>query len=422
MAESEDAGGVELFEKLRSGEPYEPHFPFEAERRFRTAFGDRGPPMEGETGLSTYEVKRRTPQQLFRNEAIRQEIGRNIRANTRPPSNLLKFNAQLRLKHQHANMVNNRALAAAKEAAKAAAVNLAKKRAENAKAASSASTLAKRREERYLAAYPSRTQQTRARQVMSQRPHSAPTTGKANAPREGAQRGRAAARGAARVVTSASGGAAAATTVLATASRVRGGVPGAYPARATTPAATTSEEQSGAQTSDDSDESDDDADEVRELQRMMAAEEAMRGRTKDLTNPRTGPDKWWSAAERYLLASSPERNHDQPELTPWNSTPHVGVPWQCRGLRPVSVQTSTEPWAAEAREAWNSAAGSMGFSSLQRPTHKLDRKNDDGACAFHPGPNTLTHAPRAATRRHAPPRAAMRVSIWANTRACSSHA
>ena len=102
-------------------------------------------------------------------------------------------------------------------------------------------------------------------------------------------------------------------------------------------------------------------------------------RSQDLSNPRTGPDRWWGGhTERYYAASSLARNEVQAHLKPWDSTPHVGVPWQCRGLRPVSVQSATEPWADEARSMWEGAAGPYGFTHLHRPAHKLDRKDETG--------------------------------------------
>lgn len=53
----------------------------------------------------------------------------------------------------------------------------------------------------------------------------------------------------------------------------------------------------------------------------------------------------------------------------WHSSPHIGVPWACRGLR-LSPRKH-EPWAPEAKEAWTSARGSLGFTSLHLPARRL---------------------------------------------------
>ena len=74
-------------------------------------------------------------------------------------------------------------------------------------------------------------------------------------------------------------------------------------------------------------------------------------------------------AKRYWEATTPARNLPQPELPPWNSTPHMGVPWALRGLR-LEARRYHEPWMEEAA-SMEAEGRPLGFTSLHKPARRL---------------------------------------------------
>jgi hypothetical protein len=95
----------------------------------------------------------------------------------------------------------------------------------------------------------------------------------------------------------------------------------------------------------------------------------------DLTSPDAIKLPWGGNAQRYMEASTLDRNRSQPQLKKWDSRPHHSVPYVCRGLRAVNVSKS-EPWA-QSSLAMPTALDSEGKLGMGYATTGLN-KSDDG--------------------------------------------
>ena len=114
-------------------------------------------------------------------------------------------------------------------------------------------------------------------------------------------------------------------------------------------------------------------DELVQLRDMLkATTHTGQARSDDLTTPQALRTPWGGNAQRYKEASTLARDRTQRHLQPWDRTPHMDVPYLCRGLRPAN-HSLTEPWAKQAIEVWASASAGLGFS-----TSGL-KKLDDGS-------------------------------------------
>lgn len=99
----------------------------------------------------------------------------------------------------------------------------------------------------------------------------------------------------------------------------------------------------------------------------------------DLTSSAALKNPWGGAAQRYWAASRLARDLSTNRLhliqRAWDGSRHVPVPYECRGLRPVTHSCS-EPWASESMQKWAGATDSGTAVGLGFTTSGLKRLDD----------------------------------------------
>ena len=94
----------------------------------------------------------------------------------------------------------------------------------------------------------------------------------------------------------------------------------------------------------------------------------------DMTTPQALRLPWGGNAQRYMEASTLDRNRTQRGLKAWDSTPHRTIPYGCRGIKLKDAKE--QPWGKKSQEAWDhSESAGLGFATAA--LHRLDDGSND---------------------------------------------